>query len=66
MRILIDLADIENSLSVLPTGQSGHLMSPHYQDQAGLYNSGKFRPQHMDKDKIIAQSKGVLFLKAGK
>lgn len=66
MRILIDLADIKNSLSVLPTGQSGHLMSPHYQDQAGLYNSGKFRAQHMDKDKIIAQSKGVLFLKAGK
>ncbi len=64
MRVLIDLADMENSLSVLPTGQSGHLRSPHYQDQAELYNSGRFRAQHMDVDKIIAMSKGVLFLKA--
>jgi len=64
MRILIDLADIENSLSVLPTGQSGHPMSPHYQDQAELYNSGRFRAQLMDKDEIISVSKQRLLLRA--
>ncbi len=47
MRILIDLADMDNSLSVLPTGQSGHPMSPHYRDQAELYHTGKFRSQLM-------------------
>ena len=66
MRILIDLADIENSLSVLPTGQSGHRMSPHYQDQAELYNSGGFRAQQMEKDQIIADAKSVLWLKTRK
>ncbi len=60
MRILIDLADIENSLSVLPTGQSGHPMSPHYQDQAPLYNSGQFRAQMMDQEQIKASSKLLL------
>jgi len=64
MRILIDLADIENSLSILPTGQSGHPMSPHYQDQAELYNSGRFRAQLMDKDEIISVSKQRLLLRA--
>lgn len=64
MRILIDLNDLENSLSVLPTGQGGHPLSPHYNDQAPLYNSGKFRPQVMDRDKIISQSPESLILKA--
>jgi penicillin amidase len=62
MRILIDLADMENSLSVIPTGQSGHVLSPHYQDQAPLYNAGKFRPQHMNWQKIEALAEGVLIL----
>ncbi len=64
MRILIDLADIENSLSVLPTGQSGHPMSPHYKDQAVLYNQGGFRPQMMDRDMIEQVAPNKLVLKA--
>lgn len=63
MRILIDLADIENSLSVLPTGQSGHPMSAHYDDQAPLYNAGKFRAQMMDESSIKETAKNVLYLK---
>jgi len=63
MRILIDLADMENSQSIIPTGQSGHLLSPHYQDQAELYVKGEFRPQHRSKDKILAESKQLLVLK---
>lgn len=62
MRILIDLADIENSFSILPTGQSGHVMSPHYKNQSKRYLNGEFRPQHMDKNKIILESKDVLLL----
>ena len=30
-------------LSVLPTGQSGNPRSPHYADQAELFNTGKYR-----------------------
>jgi penicillin amidase len=62
MRILIDLADMENSLSIIPTGQSGHVMSPYYKDQTDLYNSGKFRKQLMNKENIISVTGKVLVL----
>jgi penicillin amidase len=37
---VIDFSDIENSWNVLPTGQSGNPLSPHYNDQAEIYNAG--------------------------
>jgi penicillin amidase len=51
-RILIDFADVENAVSILPTGQSGYFMSKHYDDQAQLYNEGKFRKMMMNKAEI--------------
>jgi len=52
MRIVLDFADVENSKSVLPTGQSGNIMSRYYFDQAVLYNNGKFRKQKMNRSEI--------------
>jgi penicillin amidase len=63
MRIIVDLGDIENSLSVNPTGQSGHFLSIHYADQAPLFNTGKFRKQMMNRDEIKNLQKGTLILK---
>lgn len=62
MRIIIDFADVENSLSVNPTGQSGFFLSDHYDDQAALYNSGKFRKQMMDRKEIETSGRGTLIL----
>jgi len=62
MRIIIDFADIENSLSVNPTGQSGFFLSDHYDDQAALYNSGKFRKQMMHRKEIETSGRGTLIL----
>ncbi len=62
IRILLDFADIENSISVLPTGQSGNFMSKHYADQAEMYNKGEFRKQMMNKDEIIKTNMGFLVL----
>jgi len=62
MRIVIDFADIENSLSVNPTGQSGFFLSDHYDDQAALFNSGKTRKQMMNRDEIKKLSRGTLIL----
>ena len=62
-RTLIDFADLENALSVIPTGQSGRIMSKHYDDQAPLYNTGKYRKQMMNKKEIIEKANGKLILK---
>ena len=51
-RRVIDFSDIENSWSILPTGQSGHPMSKYYSDQAQMYIDGKFRKMKMNKKEI--------------
>lgn len=66
MRRIIDFADIEHSYSILPTGQSGYFMAPHYSDQAELYNNNSFRMQLMDKKLILQQAGNPLLLKASK
>lgn len=60
-RRIIDFADIENSLSVLPTGQSGNPLSKQYDNQAALYNQGKFRKMMLNKKEIMANSKKLVF-----
>ncbi len=63
IRILLDFNDIENSLSVLPTGESGRFMSKHYDDQAEMYNNGTFRKQMTNKEEILTTKEGTLLLK---
>lgn len=60
MRILIDFSDIENSKNIIPTGQSGFFMSPHYDDQAEMYNKGEFRKQMMNKQEIRENSRKLV------
>ncbi|MDD8030714.1 MAG: penicillin acylase family protein [Acidobacteriota bacterium] len=36
-RFIVDLSNLDNSLMVLTSGESGHFMSPHYSDQIPLY-----------------------------
>ncbi|WP_100627266.1 penicillin acylase family protein [Algoriphagus formosus] len=62
MRILLDFMDVDRSLSVLPTGQSGNRFSKHYRDQASLYTKGKYRYQLMDKNEIVESAKDALIL----
>lgn len=51
-RRIIDFADLEHSVSILPTGQSGNPKSPHYDDQAEMFVEGKFRLQKMNRKEI--------------
>jgi penicillin amidase len=60
-RRIIDFSDIENSWSILPTGQSGNPLSSHYSDQAELYNAGKFRKMKLNKEEIIKTSTKLVF-----
>jgi penicillin amidase len=43
-RLLIDLSDFDASLSVLTSGENGHFLSPHYQDQIPLYLNSLYHP----------------------
>jgi penicillin G amidase len=42
MRMIVDLASRDTCSIVLPTGQSGQPLSPHYADQAVLWHSGGY------------------------
>ncbi|MBC2840439.1 penicillin acylase family protein [Robiginitalea sp. SC105] len=61
-RRVIDFSDIGNSMSILPTGQSGNPFSPHYDDQAELYTRGEFRPMLLDPEAIAGDAKNTLIL----
>lgn len=43
-RVVYDLADIDGSGGVLPTGQSGNPASPHWNDQTDAWAGGELRP----------------------
>ena len=59
-RRVIDFSDLNESRSILPTGQSGNPFSPHYQDQAELYVQGKFRKMLLEKESILESSVSLL------
>jgi penicillin G amidase len=61
-RRIIDFSDVENSVSILPTGNSGNPMSKHYCDQAQMYVDGKFRKMKMNKTEIIKTSTKLVFV----
>lgn len=61
-RRIIDFSDVENSVSILPTGQSGVPTSPHYDDQATMYAQGKFRKMKLNKEEIIKTSTKLVFV----
>ncbi len=61
-RRLIDFSDVENSISILPTGQSGNPFSKHYKDQAEMYVNGEFRKMMMNTAEI-KMSKEILTFK---
>ncbi len=59
-RRVIDFSDVENSRSILPTGQSGNPFSKHYKDQAEMFVKGEFRKMMMNKEEIMNRSESVL------
>ncbi len=61
-RRIIDFSDVENSISILPTGQSGNPFSKYYQDQAEMYVNGEFRKMMMNKEEILSTSDSKLVL----
>lgn len=61
-RRIVDFSDVENGLSILPTGQSGNVFSKHYDDQAEKYLNGGFIKMMLNQDEI-EKVKNKLFFK---
>lgn len=61
-RRVIDFSDVENSVSILPTGQSGNVFSKHYDDQAQKYLNGEFVKMLLNQEEI-EKSKNVLIFR---
>ena len=61
-RRVVDFSDVENSLGIIPTGQSGNVFSDYYKDQAQKYLDGDFEKMKLNQTEIEL-SKNVLVLK---
>jgi penicillin G amidase len=62
LRKITDFSSIENGETISPTGQSGNVMSEHYDDQAEGYATGKFRKMLMNREEIEKVSNKRLVL----
>jgi penicillin amidase len=60
LRYIIDFANRKNSRRVIPAGISGNFMSPHYDDQAELWRTGKYRPFVLDRKSVEADARNTL------
>ena len=60
-RRIVDFSDVENSMSILPTGNSGNPMSKFYNNQAEMYAKGQFRKMKMNKKEIINSATKLIF-----
>ncbi len=63
MRMIVDLGDLDRSLAIHTTGQSGHAYSAHYQDMIEAWASGEHRPMRWDREDIERNSEGTLLLR---
>ncbi len=62
-RQIVDLGDVDASVSIIPTGQSGQPFARHWGDQTGLWASGQTKPMALSKDRI-GELEGRLTLRA--
>ncbi|MCC6956655.1 MAG: penicillin acylase family protein [Anaerolineales bacterium] len=64
-RMIVDLSNLDNSVSVLAPGQSGNPASPHYKDQiAGWFNSG-YHPMLFSRNLVDKNTAHRFIMKPG-
>jgi penicillin amidase len=62
MRMILDLSNFDNSLSIHTTGQSGHPFSEHYGDMIELWRNIDYHPMPFTRDAVEAASQTRLVL----
>ena len=63
MRMIVDLSNFNNSKTVLPTGQSGHVFSKYYDDQVDSWISNEMFPQYYSRELVAENGKNVMYLR---
>ena len=61
-RMIVDFADVDSAVWVLPPGQSGHPGSPHYSDNVQPWLNLEYHPMLWNWDRIKANQEGTLWL----
>jgi penicillin amidase len=62
-RQIVDLADVDASLSIIPTGESGQPFAPHWGDQLRMWGAGEYKPMALSRERI-GPLEGRLILRA--
>ncbi len=61
-RGIYDFSDPDSSMFIMSTGQSGHFLSRHYDDQGQLWRRGEYLNMSLNEDLARAASVGVTYL----
>jgi penicillin amidase len=62
MRMIVDFSNLDASLAINTTGQSGHAYHPHYIDMADLWRNIQYHPQWMSRQRVEANAVHLLTL----
>ena len=63
MRMIVDMADLDDSRWIQLTGNSGHAFHPNYDDQFELWRTGQNLPMRWDRRSIEADATDTLTLR---
>ena len=62
MRMIADLSNLNNSVTVHTTGQSGHAYHPHYIDMAPIWANAEYYSMSWNQNQIMSEAEGHLVL----
>ena len=62
MRMIVDLSDLTNSLTIHTTGQSGHAYHTHYIDMADMWRTIQYHPMLWNPKTIEQEAESLLIL----
>ena len=60
LRAIFDFSSPEDSLFIISTGQSEHILSRHYDDLSELWRRGQYIPMTMDSELVRSGSAGTM------
>jgi len=62
MRMIVDMGNLNNSVTVHTTGQSGHAYNEHYDDMTSMWANIKYYSMWWDQKSVIQDNEGHLKL----